>query len=181
MASHEGHRLMHIEAFTWIRDALYAAWPNKMTKIDIAEFGGLDVNGTLRGLYPRAHWLCVDIEDGPGVDIVADARTWQPDPRRTFDLVVCAEVFEHCDRYGEIVANARTLCGPESLFVCTAACEPRAPHGAYDPDGTHGFRDGEYYRNVVPAALLHHLREQFSWIDMTVDGRRGDVYAAARP
>jgi len=170
---------MHIEAQTFITRKAHEIYGAR-SAIDVVEIGGLDVNGSLRSLYPKANrWVGVDIERGPGVDVVADARSWRP--RDTFDLIICAEVFEHCDGYGEIVATARILCRPESAFICTAACDPRAPHGAYDPDGTHGFHEGEYYRNVVPAALLHHLREQFTMIDVTVDGRRGDVYACARP
>lgn len=176
---------MHIEAQRFIETAARLVRNNARAQIDVVEFGGLDVNGGLRHLYPRARWLSVDIEPGPGVDVVADAADWRPTdeqmPVAGFDLVICAEVFEHTPRWGDIIVTARSVIRPDGAFICTAACDPRAPHGAYDPDGTHGFRDGEYYRNVNASALLHNLRTVgFNWIDLTVDGRRGDVYVCAR-
>ena len=68
-----------------------------------------------------------------------------------------------------------------SGFIVTAACDPRAQHGAYDPDGTYGVLPGEHYKNIEPEMLLDWLRRYFTMIDVTVDGRRGDVYACARP
>ena len=174
---------MHIEAQRFIETAARLVRPKSRAQIDVVEFGGLDVNGGLRHLYPYARWISVDIEPGPGVDIVADAADWKPDESLpyAYDLVICAEVFEHTQRWGEIIVNAMTLMKEDGAFICTAATDPRAPHGAYDPDGTHGFRDGEYYRNVNASALLHHLRTVgFRWIDLTVDGGRGDVYVCAR-
>ena len=180
LAAYEGNGLMHIEALTYIQNAAYRFYA-PTAKIDVVEFGGLDVNGGLRHLFPRAKsWTSVDIEPGPGVDLVADAADWIP-PRR-YDLVICAEVFEHTNRWQKICITARVACNQTGVFIATAATNPRALHGAYDPDGTHGSRPDEYYQNVRAGELLERLRETgFMYIDVTVDGNRGDVYACARP
>jgi hypothetical protein len=60
----------------------------------VLDVGGRWINGGVRELFPNADpYVSLDIVDGPGVDIVADAATWVPD--RAYDLVVCTEVFEH--------------------------------------------------------------------------------------
>lgn len=176
---------MHIEALTYITNAAYRIHPPR-AKIDVLEIGSLDVNGGLRHLYPRASWLGVDFMPGPGVDVVADAGDWRPTgeqmPPDGFNLIFCAEVLEHAPRYWRIIDTAAALLRVDGgAFICTAATDPRAPHGAYDPDGTHGVLPGEHYENVdVPALVLLLRTALFTHIDLTVDGRRGDVYVCAR-
>lgn len=170
---------MHLEAQTFITAHAHAIFGPR-TPIDVLEIGSLDVNGGLRHLYPKAHWLGLDYMPGPGVDVVADARTWRTDV--VFDLVICAEVLEHCPQWWEIIATAGALVRPGGAFICTAATWPRAHHGAYDPDGTYGVLPGEHYENVDVAALLSNLDlAEFKAIDMVVDRKRGDVYVCARP
>ena len=41
------------------------------------DIGGRDVNGTARDWFANTYWRGLDIRPGPGVDIVADATTWQ--------------------------------------------------------------------------------------------------------
>lgn len=170
---------MHIEAQTYITRKAHDLYGARAA-IDVVEFGGLDVNGGLRHLYPKANWLSVDFMPGPGVDEVADIVVWDARYRR-FDLVICAEVLEHAPDPHGIIAKARSACRQEAAFIVTAACDPRAQHGAYDPDGTYGALPGEHYKNIEPAMLLDWLGRYFTMIEVVVDGKRGDVYACARP
>jgi hypothetical protein len=41
----------------------------------VLDIGGRDMNGTVRDLWPGADYTAMDITDGPGVDVVADAAT----------------------------------------------------------------------------------------------------------
>jgi SAM-dependent methyltransferase len=62
----------------------------------ILEIGSQDVNGSLRVHQPRhAEWLGVDINPGPGVDMVIDPNTKLPFSDGHFDLVIASSVFEH--------------------------------------------------------------------------------------
>ena len=120
----------------------------------VVEFGSLDINGGIRHLLePNATYVGVDVQSGPGVTIIADAATWQPDIAP--DLVVCLEVFEHAQNWQQIIANAHSILAPGGQFIATAAGTLRAPHSGRreslpDPD--------EYYKGIegyeLAAALL---------------------------
>lgn len=133
---------MHAEA------AQFVARHASGEPIDVVEIGSLDINGTVRHLFPYADWHGIDVVAGPGVDEVADGATWQP--AGLVDLVVCCEVLEHTSSWREIVANAARMVRSGGRVILTAAGPGRAPHSAVDGGPV---RDGEYYANVDPAEL----------------------------
>jgi len=62
----------------------------------ILEIGSYDVNGTLRDFQPKGStWLGVDLETGPGVDLVIENTSDLPFTDESFDYVVASSVFEH--------------------------------------------------------------------------------------
>lgn len=62
----------------------------------ILEIGSYNVNGTLRVFAPEGcHYVGIDIEEGPGVDLVAAPGEPLPVDDGSFDLVVSTSVFEH--------------------------------------------------------------------------------------
>jgi SAM-dependent methyltransferase len=64
--------------------------------VSILEIGSKDVNGSLRAAAPpSAIYTGVDIEPGPGVDILVAAGSAIPFPDESFDLVLASSVFEH--------------------------------------------------------------------------------------
>lgn len=133
------------------------------------EIGGRNINGSIRPLF-GADYTALDLAPGPGVDIVADAATWEPG--ETFDAVVCCEVLEHTPDAEAIVATMGKAVGPGGSLIITAACPDRAPHSAVDGGP---LRPGEFYRNVDPTDLSRWLRaigtcEVDVWL-------AGDVYA----
>lgn len=65
----------------------------------VLEVGSRDVNGSLRPLFARAGaYTGIDMEAGPGVDIVGDAAD-VASAGVLFDVVVSTELLEHCDRF----------------------------------------------------------------------------------
>jgi SAM-dependent methyltransferase len=62
----------------------------------VLEVGACNVNGSVRDLFGSSKYVGVDHQEGPGVDIVADAHDldclFRP---RAFDLVLCLEMLEH--------------------------------------------------------------------------------------
>jgi SAM-dependent methyltransferase len=67
------------------------------------EIGSLNVNGSVRDVFPGVQWLGIDRQPGPGVDRVMDGRHvpafW---PHPSFDLLVCCEALEHDPRPWEV-------------------------------------------------------------------------------
>lgn len=135
---------MHDLAYRWVADNAEYVPAN----VTVLEVGSLDVNGSTRGLFPSCTWTGVDLLDGPGVDVVADAADW--DPGHTFDAVVCTEALEHTPRAAEVVANIGRLLRPGGVLIVTCAGPGREPHAA---DGTGPPHPGEFYANVHPADL----------------------------
>lgn len=121
----------------------------------VLEFGSRNVNGSLRDLVGADRWVGVDIAPGPDVDIVGDAAT--VNVPGTFELVLCAEVFEHADdaMCVGMCGNAARHLDSGGHFIATMAGPRRAPHSAVDGGA---LRDGEFYRNVDHALLDGWLR-----------------------
>lgn len=62
----------------------------------IVELGAFDVNGSIRNYaHPNATYIGVDMEAGPGVDVVAKDELTVPIDSRSADIVVATSVFEH--------------------------------------------------------------------------------------
>jgi SAM-dependent methyltransferase len=157
---------MHPEAHEFVRAA--------MGKFAVADLGGRDVNGTCRDLFPGWVYVSVDERPGRGVDVVADATTWDADGKK-FDAVISTETLEHCRDWWGVVANAHELLKPGGLFVVTAAGPGREPHGC---DG--GPKPpGEWYCNVDPLELRDAL-EVTGFAEVAVDVSGADVRATAR-
>jgi SAM-dependent methyltransferase len=65
----------------------------------LADIGSMDVNGTYRHLFPGWRYIGVDMEPGPGVDIVARKPYRYPLASESVDLVVCGQAFEHMEYF----------------------------------------------------------------------------------
>lgn len=152
---------MHPAADEWVRR--YSTG-EPVTVLDI---GGRDINGTARRWFPNAtRYVVLDILAGPGVDIVADAATWTPD--QAYDLVVATEVFEHAERWREIVVTAFTALRPGGQLVATMAGPGRPTHSGVD--GEPRLHPGEWYANIDPDELRAVTRAA-GYGDITVDIR----------
>lgn len=161
---------MHMQAYHWIRRTL-ASLPDRHS---VLEIGSKDVNGTIRPLLGKvARYVGVDVVEGPGVDMVADAATFRTDER--FDTVICMEVLEHTDKGREICRTAHHHLLEGGVFLVTAATGIREPHSAIDGGP---LREGEYYQNVRYSDLSFWLSD-FSKNHISLKGRYGDIYAIA--
>jgi hypothetical protein len=99
-------------------------------------------------VFPPDGYLGIDLQDGPGVDVVADAATFRPD--RRFATAVCCEVLEHTPEAEAIIAGAAAALAVGGLLIVTCAGEGRLPHSAVDGGP---LRPGEYYQNRTEADL----------------------------
>lgn len=161
---------MHTEAENWLR-----AQSATLKGLECVDLGGRNVNGSIRDLFEPASWTAVDFVDGPGVDIVADIRSWEP--HRRWDLVVCTEVLEHVRVPAFVLDTIARCVAPGGTILITAAAPPRAPHSMC---GSNVVPPGEPYSNIHPAVLTAQMRIVTKTIDEVVhDARHGDVYLRA--
>jgi predicted TPR repeat methyltransferase len=161
---------MHAEAFQWIAEHA------PLEPVNVLDLGGRDINGSARSAFTGGYTV-LDIADGPGVDIVADAATWQPDMQ--WDVVVCAETFEHTGAWPAIVRTAHAALKPGGRLILTMAGTGRPPHSGID--GGWDLHPGEHYANIHPERLRAVL-ERTGFVDVKVDQQvdPADVRAAAR-
>lgn len=136
---------MHTEAYTGFGRMLVAAEVDRHAPLMVLDLGGQNVNGTVHDWFTDAHVTTLDLENA---DIIADATAWVPD--RTWDVVVCTEVFEHVQDWRAIVGTAYAALGAGGVFVFTCASVNRPPHGA---TGAPLPARGEWYGNVEPGDL----------------------------
>lgn len=160
---------MHPEAMAYVARTA----PRSTAPARVIDQGGRDVNGSPRLLFPGSTYLAVDLEDGPGVDVIADARHWRP--AAPVDLVLSLEVLEHIPDPAVLVRAARDCLGPGGRLIVTCATDPRAAHSGHDGGPV---RLGEYYQNVAPEDLKEWLRD---WDDVEIEVHpdRGDLYGTA--
>jgi SAM-dependent methyltransferase len=134
--------------------------------VSVLDLGGRDINGSPRHLFPdAARYTVLDVTDGAGVDITADAATWDPSPV-TWDVVVCAETFEHAADWRAICRTAFKACAPGGRFIVTTAAPGRPPHSAVD--GEFRLLPGEHYANIRPGELERALFAA-GWAQIVVD------------
>lgn len=139
---------MHPEAYAWVA--------GKVSEFDlraerVIEVGSRNINGSIRPVFePHAKaYIGVDVAEGSGVDVVADACTWRPDAPA--DLVVCMEVLEHCELAPMLIMSMFGMLRPGGILIITAAGPARAPHSAVDGGG---LRSDEFYANIYDDELL---------------------------
>lgn len=151
---------MHAEAFAWV--ATHAV----TEPVEVLDLGGRNVNGSIRDLFPCAtHYVAVDIREGDGVDVVADASTWVPD--QEYDVVVSTETFEHTPVWPEICNTAYKAMKTGGKLILTMAGPGRSEHSAIDGGP---LQAGEYYGNVDGERLRDTL-EAVGFKQVVIDTR----------
>jgi hypothetical protein len=109
---------VHRSVMTWIAHQVQQL---RLTDRTVLEVGSLDINGSVRHLF-RGPYVGVDMQDGPGVDMVCNAhglrREFPEHPG--FEVVVCTEMLEHDDRPWISVAQMRAMAAPSGVLLLTA-------------------------------------------------------------
>ena len=143
--------------------------------ISVIEVGSRDLNGSIRCHFPAATWTGLDLHSGPSVDIVLDALDYTP--ADAVDLVIIAEVFEHCPYWGEVLHHVANWLKPGGRIIITAAGPGRDPHSGIDGGE---LRAGEHYANVTARDLSDELQfAGFQQIEVSGNEYWKDTYAIA--
>lgn len=164
---------MHQEAFDFLEKTQkrfnIATTPTK--SLDV---GGQLINMPVHHLFPEAIWDVLDIENGIGVTIQADARTWRSEER--YDFILCTEVFEHVEDWRGIIDTCLYHLNDGGTLLFTCASINRPPHGAH---GDAVVPDGEWYENVAYKDIADHLSGLVRYSEVLYNEEHGDAYAYA--
>lgn len=72
-----------------------------------------------RNLFRESKYVGLDMQKGPGVDVVANAEKL-PFPDKSFDLVLCLETLEHAQRPWLITTEIERVLKPDGLAVVSS-------------------------------------------------------------
>ena len=100
---------------------------------DVIEVGSKDVNGSLRSFVESrepAEYIGVDIEMGPGVDILCSAEDIiDKFGKDAFDLVLSTELIEHVEDWRKVISNFKNICRQGGIILITTRSQGFKYHG----------------------------------------------------
>lgn len=115
---------MHAESYDLCREFV-EQYLSPADRLQIADVGAYDVNGTYRPLFDRPNWTYVglDVAPGPNVDQLLPAGEQYEIPRHLqgwFDVVISGQVLEHVRRPWRWFPAIASLAKPGGLIWITA-------------------------------------------------------------
>lgn len=103
----------------------------------VLEIGARDCTNSLRLVAQAFHpseYVGVDMQNGPGVDIVCDAENLTEKlGKEAFDVVISTGTLEHVRNWKKVVSNIKNVCRPGGIILITAPSKG-FPYHAYPYD-----------------------------------------------
>lgn len=164
---------MHQEAFDYIK-CIQEEYRIGETPLNGLDIGGQLINMPVHHLFPKVSWTVLDIEDGVGVDIVADGTTWRSDTK--YDLVLSTEVLEHLEDWRGIMTTCAEALETGGILILTCASVGRPPHSAH---GVVPVPPGEWYANVPVPEIEKAAEGLFTYFEAEFNREHGDAYLIA--
>jgi len=161
-------------AFVW---GVRSLFPDLFTRRRVIEIGSLDINGSVRNVFDDCEYVGVDIDVGPGVDVVCPGQYLAYD-QDSFDVAISAECFEHNPYWVETFQNMYRM--TSGLVIVTCATTGRFEHGTSQnyPDSSPFTADEDYYKNLTAEdlAINFDLSHMFSDYSMSTNDDTCDLY-----
>ncbi len=152
-------------------------FPEQFSAVKVLEIGSLDINGSVRDFFTECEYIGVDLDEGPGVDLVAQGQELDF-PDNNFNTVISAECFEHNPYWLDTFVNMHRMCS--GLVVFTCATEGRREHGTTrtTPADSPFTLEWDYYRNLTEDNFIDNLDlgSMFSKYKFSVNQDSHDLY-----
>lgn len=152
-------------------------FPHMFAGVKVLDVGSLNINGTVKDFFTNCEYIGVDLEEGPGVDLVGQGQELKF-PDRHFSTVVSAECFEHNPYWVETFINMHRMC--DGLVVVTCATEGRPEHGTSrtTPQDSPFTVDWNYYQNLTEEDFERnfYLDAMFVRHNFSVNPNSHDLY-----
>ena len=96
----------------------------------VLEIGSMNVNGSPRQVInSKATYIGVDFRGGDGVDLVMNAEEVdQKWPAGYFDVVLCCETLEHCEKWREVMSAGWAVLRQGGYFCLTTPTIEKGRH-----------------------------------------------------
>ncbi|MDX8456010.1 methyltransferase domain-containing protein [Mesorhizobium sp. VK9D] len=137
----------------------------------IVEIGARDVNGALREVCPGcAAYIGLDVEPGPGVDVVTSAEEPLPVAAESADVVVASSVFEHDTFFWQTFLEMARIAKPGAVIYINAPS-----NGTYHRFPTDNWR---FYPDCGQALELWARRNgcDLHLVESFIAERAGDIW-----
>lgn len=152
-------------------------FPSMFSDVRVLEVGSLDINGSVRDFFTNCDYIGVDLNEGPGVDVVSLGEDLDY-PDKSFTTVISAECFEHNPKWLETFVNMHRM--SDSLVAFTCATDGRPEHGTIQtsPLDSPFTLEWNYYRNLTEDDFLDplDLGQMFSKYKFSVNDSSHDLY-----
>lgn len=127
--------------------------------LKVIDLGAMNVNGSYRELFSsNVEYIGVDLEEGPGIDIVLEDVYKLPFDDSSIDLVLSGQMIEHCGQFWRVFSEIARVLKPEGIaFIIAPSTGPvhRYPVDCY-----------RFYPDSYQAlAEWSNLRLVHSWTD----------------
>lgn len=158
--------------------------PHHNTCLDV---GSYDVNGSLRSLAPaNVKYMGVDLEAGPGVDVVLQDPHQLPFGDNQFDLIVSSSCFEHDSMFWLTFLECVRVLKPGGFLYVSAPSNGK--YHAHPKDNWRFYPDSGQaleawaHKNAIQAfmveSFLTRQRAEGQWNDCVMIFSKGDRSAA---
>lgn len=151
---------MHISSYEHMTD-LVTRLLDRDTELRVVDIGSSDINGSYRTLFdsPRWSYAGVDLEAGPGVDVVLSSPYKLPFPSGSVDLVISGQAFEHIEFFWMTWIEMLRILKPGGRIFLIAPS--RGPEHRYPQDCWRFYPDG--YRALAKFGRCRLLEVSTDW------------------
>ena len=137
-------------------ESVRRAMPQYFTDVSVLEIGSLNINGTVRDFFNATRYVGVDLQAGPGVDVVGngDWSWFAPD---SFDVAISAECFEHDTHWIKTFQNMHRIASRLVIFTCATIGRPEHGTKRTSPADSPFTCESGYYRNLEEIDFRTHF------------------------
>jgi SAM-dependent methyltransferase len=173
-------------------DLVKSKYTKFFNNVNVLDIGSFDCNGTQREHFSNCEYVGIDLEEGPGVDVVSSGHEYNA-PDSYFDTIISCECFEHNPYYGETLQNSLRMLKPGGLLIFTCATEGRPVHGTASLEETEKSKyetwktlpnvskenwDNDFYKNILEEDVREFIKvdDEFSEYLFLVEKHHCDLY-----